>query len=235
MSDRLLGKNKSATVPFSAVLFASGNGMTFAGDMARRVIPIDLDPKQEKPELRNDFHHAPLLPWVQENRPHFLVAALTVLRAYFNAGCPSQGVSALGSFEEWSDLSRQALIWADRPDPCEGRKNIQAESDTGYEALAGLLHCWFVCYPSEAVTLARAIQDIGVRAVAEPSLVSPINEWNELFDALSKFDSRFDGKRLDSKRIGDGLRKIQGRVLDNRRFITDGSYNRAAKWRVVTL
>ena len=44
----------------------------------------------------------------------------------------------MGSFEEWSDLVRQALIWAGEDDPNEGRKNIEAESDPQYEHLATL-------------------------------------------------------------------------------------------------
>ena len=160
--------------------------MVFSGDTARRAITVDLDPECEKPEERTDFHHAPLLPWVQDNRPHFLVAALTVIKAYFNAGCPSQGVTAFGSFEEWSNLIRQALIWAGKPDPCEGRKNIEAESDTGYEALAGLLECWAKCYPNEAVTLSRALQEALSASGWKLSRVaiSSANEWNDLFERL---------------------------------------------------
>lgn len=186
VSDRLLGKNQSSTVPLRSVFFASGNNMGFTGDMARRVVPIDLDPKREKPEERSDFRHAPLLPWVKENRPRLVVDALTILKAYFNVGCPKQGVSQFGSFEEWSDLIRQALIWAGWPDPCEGRKNIEAESDSSYETHAVLLQCWQDCYGNEAATLAHAIQDASTRAVDNPSVITPGNEWNALGEALSK-------------------------------------------------
>src|SRR3712207_8645085 len=42
---------------WQAVVFASGNNMQFRGDMARRVVPIDLYPQVERPEERDDFRH----------------------------------------------------------------------------------------------------------------------------------------------------------------------------------
>ena len=103
-----------------AVFFASGNNMVFQGDMARRVVPIDLDPKIERSEERDNFRYSPLLPWILKERPRLVVAALTILKAYFAAGCPFQGVKPLGSFEEWSRLVRQALIWAGKQTHAQG-------------------------------------------------------------------------------------------------------------------
>ena len=50
------------------------------------------------------FNIPDLKAWVLLHRPELLVAALTVLRAYFVAGRPGQGLSPFGSFEAWSDL-----------------------------------------------------------------------------------------------------------------------------------
>jgi hypothetical protein len=141
-SDRILGKHESREAPLSMVWLASGNNMQFKGDTARRIVPIDLDSKMERPEERTGFHHNPLTPWVQQERPRLTVAALTIVKAYWEAGCPAQGVTPLGSFEQWSDLIRQSLIWAGEADPCEGRKGIEAESDPEYEKLATLLQTW---------------------------------------------------------------------------------------------
>jgi len=92
-SDRILGKHETQTAPWNVVLFASGNNMDFHGDAARRVVSIDLDPQMENPEERTAFAHNPLLPWVQEEHPKLLAAALTLLQAYFEAGCPAQGLT----------------------------------------------------------------------------------------------------------------------------------------------
>jgi putative DNA primase/helicase len=233
VKDRLLGGNTNQEAPWLTVIFASGNNMTFVGDMVRRVVPIDLDPKVEHPEQRGDFRHTPLLEWVKKERPQLVVAALTVLKAFFHAGCPKQpNVTEFGSFEAWSNLIRHSLIWAGFPDPCEGRKNLEEESDTSYEALATLLHCWADCYPdTQARTLKVITQDIERRKTPDPSAVTPANEWNALHEALSTYDSKYDGKRLDTKRIGNALRTIEGRVLDNQRLIRAGEFRRATEWK----
>src|SRR5262249_20367764 len=159
-SDRLLSTNESREAPLNMVWFASGNNMQFKGDTPRRVVPIDLDVPMERPEQRTDFAHDPLIPWVKQKRPGLTIAALTIVKAYFTAGCPPQGLTAMGSFEEWSTLIRQALVWAGEADPNEGRKGLEAESDPEYERLAQLLAAWERCYPSGAKTLKEVSADI---------------------------------------------------------------------------
>ena len=89
----------------------------------------------------------PLIPWIHQERPRLTVAALTIVKAYFEAGCPAQGITAMGSFEQWSDLIRQAVVWAGEADPGEGWKDLDAESNPEYEQLAQLLDAWAQCYP----------------------------------------------------------------------------------------
>jgi hypothetical protein len=233
LEDRLLGQNKSARVPILCVFFASGNNMSFKGDMSRRAIPLDLEALQERPEERTGFQHSPLLDWVKQHHPQLVAAALTILRAYFVAGCPRQGV-VLGSFEAWSDLVRSSLIWCGLPDPCEGRKDIEAESDEDYQKLSALLVCWYDCYGERAVTIKHAVDDSGVRATTTPDALTPANEWNRLHDALAEFDSKYDGKRLNTTRIGQALKTVEKRVIGKRRLLRAGTaHGGAAEWRVV--
>jgi hypothetical protein len=233
-SDRILGKHDSREAPLSMVWLASGNNMQFKGDTARRIVPIDLDPKMERPEERTGFHHNPLTPWVQQERPRLTVAALTIVKAYCAAGCPAQGVTPLGSFEPWSDLIRQSLIWAGEADPCEGRQGIEAESDPEYEKLATLLQTWEACYPlpqgqksSPAKTLHDMIADIATLKAMDKPPVAPgkpntPNEYDALQDALGAFDQRYDGKGLRRDAISNKLRVIQGRVIGTRRLVKMG-------------
>jgi len=107
--DRILGRTQTSEAPMHTVFFASGNNMRFKGDTARRVVPIDLDPRMERPEERTGFTHSPLLPWVKQEHPRLLAAALTILKAYCAADCPKQGITPFGSFEPWSDLVRSGF------------------------------------------------------------------------------------------------------------------------------
>ena len=233
-SDRVLGKTESQEAPLHMVWLASGNNIQFHGDTARRVVPIDLDPQMEKPEERDGFQHNPLLPWLYKERPRLTIAALTIIKSFFVAGCPSQDIKPLGSFEQWSALIRQTLIWTGEADPCEGRKDIEAESDPQYERLAKLLDCWDTCYPNQqdGKTLKQVGQSIDLYAATAGQ---PSNNWDELRDALGAYDPKYDGKRLNMTTIGNAFRTIQGRVIDNKRLIIDGTYQRAAKWKLTVV
>ena len=229
--DRLLGTNATKEAPMNVVFFASGNNMAFRGDLARRVVPIDLDPQMERPEERGGFTHSPLLDWIQKHRKDLLIAALTLLRAYCVAKKPPQSLTPLGSFEEWSNLIRQALVWVGMEDPCAGRKDIEAESDPEHARHADLLDAWESCYPEakDAATVSQAIADIAQRQAVHPT---PPNEWNHLLSVLGGFDKRFDGKRLDSRVLGEVFRKHHGDPIDGKRLVKAGTYNRAVKWKV---
>ena len=230
--DRILGKTQSREAPMNAVFFATGNNMAYQGDMARRVLPIDLDPRMERPEERTGFQHAPLLPWVRQHRSVLVIAALTILKAYFSAGCPSQGFTQLGSFEAWSDLIRGALVWAGEADPCEGRKSIEAENDPQYEALDILLDTWEQCYGVQAKTLNHVLQDISLYT---QDTAAPPDKWDDLQEALGAMDPRYDSKRLNTRLLGEAFSRYQGRTIDGRRFIRNGFDHKVALWKIEIL
>jgi hypothetical protein len=230
--DRILGATETKSAPMRAVFLATGNNLQYLGDVARRVVPIVLDPKLERPEERSGFIHHPLPPWVQQERPRLVIAALTIVKAFFEAGCPAQGLTPFGSFEAWSDLIRQVIVWSTGDDPCDGRKAIEATSNPEFEDLAVLLAAWEQCYGSREVTL----RDVVEETTTKMQHVGPDttrNPWNDLYDALGSCDTRFDGKRLDTNRLGSVLRGWQGRVIDGKRLVSPGkaSMNRTL-WRI---
>jgi len=101
------------TVPNAATYFATGNNLTFVGDVTRRGIRGRLDAGVERPELR-EFTTEDPVETVKRERPKYVSVCLTILRAYIVAGAPGQ-TRPLGSFEEWSRLVRDALVWLGRP------------------------------------------------------------------------------------------------------------------------
>jgi len=231
-SDRILGKQVSREAPMDVVFFASGNNMQFQGDTARRVVPIDLEPQEERPEEREGFAHSPLLPWVLKERPALVVAALTLLKAYFTAGCPPQGIKPLGSFEAWSVLIRQALIWAGEADPCAGRQDIEADSDPEFEAFNRVVATWYSCYGPQAKTVKQVVDDIDRHT--KSALVS--SDWHDLQDAVGTLDPNYPSRGLNTKLIGLALRAWRGRMVGGKRLVkvrTDR--NGVVEWRVEML
>jgi putative DNA primase/helicase len=167
-----------------------------------------------------------------QERPTLVAAALTILRAYFVVGCPSQGIKPFGSFEEWSAIVRQALVWAGEVDPCDGRKDLEAESDPDYEALSTLLTTWYACYGTRSRTLKQVVADI--RRHTQASLMS--SEWDELQDALGNLDANYTGQGLNTRVIGEALRSWKGRLIDGKRFIKASTDRKGlVEWRIEVL
>jgi hypothetical protein len=233
--------------PLNTVFFASGNPMVFHGVPARRVIPIDLDPKEENPELRTDLAHADLERWVAEHRPRLVHACLTIMRGFFVAPEVPKTLPAFGSFEVWSSVIRHAIIWAGLSDPCETRTNIEATSDPLYEKHDVLLATWQRCYNADpgkldgALTpraLASIVQDIQTRATGggkdEHGRSQPRNKWDEFTEALGALDSRYDGHKLNTDRLGKVFRTMQRRVINDRRLVADPQKDRsgAVRWKI---
>lgn len=232
VADRILGKSAKVEAPLTLVWFASGNNMQFKGDTARRVVPMDLDARMERPEERTGFAYPRLLDYVRQTRPALVSAALTIVHAYFQAGKPAQGLSPYGSFQEWSDLIRSAVVWAVGADPCEGRKNLEAESDPAFDRLATLLDCWEACYSDKDATVVQALQDVSLQ-VKPVDMNNPVNKWHELHSALSAFDPTYRGQQLNPRAIGVEISKTAGRIIDGKRFVRGMKRTKAGyPWRV---
>jgi hypothetical protein len=148
--DRILGKSQEVDLPLLPVWYGTGNNVAVAADTTRRIIHIRLDVLDEKPEERTGFRHPQLLNWISANRGRLLCSAITVLRAYFNAGMPPQGLTPFGSFEGWSGLVREAVVWTGQPDPCRTRAKLAERSDTTADALGQLISAWRQIDPAEA-------------------------------------------------------------------------------------
>jgi putative DNA primase/helicase len=108
---RILGESKAPEVQWRGTLLATGNNVTYAGDMVRRGLTCRLDAKAEVPERREfafDPHDA-----VRADRGKYVAAALTIARAYRVSGekaaCPP-----IGSYGAWSRFAREPLAWASR-------------------------------------------------------------------------------------------------------------------------
>ena len=135
--DRLLGGNTNFNARNNMLLAGTGNNVSFAQDSVRRVIVSRVVPKSETPWKE-------IYPWnpsdyAREHRRDLLQAACTVLSAFIRAGKPQPvGLAPLGSFEEWSGLIRNALIWLDYADPCTTQDELVA-TDSERDNLSRLI------------------------------------------------------------------------------------------------
>lgn len=230
VAGRLLGGNETEHVPIHTLFFFSGNNISYQDDMARRLLPITLDARVERPEERSGFTHQPLLKWVACERPRLIIKALTILSAFVDADAPEK-MPSLGSYEGWSDLVRSAVVWCGGDDPCEGRKEIQRTSNPDVENLQTLLELWHACYDVDPISLNQMVKDFQQPKVAtnNPILLA-------LRDALGAYDPRFNGTVLNTHIIGNALRSKAGRVIGDKRLVRykrpDGKRSMFSEWQI---
>ncbi len=221
ISDRILGVSESRTVPVRFVLAATGNNITLRGDLGRRVMPIDIDPRVEHPQDRTGFRYPNLLDHVRRERPRLLVAALTILRAHAVAGRPGHGGARLGSYESWDDVARSAVIWAGDVDPLAGAARIREEGDSDLEALRTLLVAWRDVYGDRWVTLGEVADDVRHAAGGDKAAFR---------DALAVYGTK--GGQLETSALGYGLRRLKGRIAGGLAIGSGEKTKRGVLWRV---
>jgi hypothetical protein len=138
--ERILGKTEmTPRLPMRVTWAATGNNIVLGPDTPRRVAHIRLDSPEENPEDRQGFRHHRLLDWVSQERPRLLAAALTLLRGYCLVGRPDMELKPWGSFEAWSDLVRNTVVWSFLPDPGETRNEIRERHDQEVSTLRAII------------------------------------------------------------------------------------------------
>lgn len=136
---RILGRSTNMDTTTNALVIATGNALRLHDDLTRRAMMIRLNAGEERPELRR-FKRDPVKDAIA-NRPKYIVAALTVLRAFI-VSKDRPALSPLGSFEDWSNLVRSALVWLGKTDPLrtmEAARATDPERERTSEILAALL------------------------------------------------------------------------------------------------
>jgi putative DNA primase/helicase len=225
-TDRLLGVSKRPTAPARAIWIATGNNLQYKGDTYRRVVPIHLDGKTEKPEERA-FRIADLRAFVAERRARLCSAALTVLRAYHCAGRPPHGAARIGSFESWDDLVRGCVVWAFDADPAGGREKVRTEADPEMEAMTALVAHWFAVFGDGILTIKAAVE------AAKPKGEGLYTTGGHpvLLAAMEAVASR-KGGGTDAGTLGYPFRKWNGRVLGGLRLERCQKGEHGVEWRV---
>lgn len=227
ITGRLLGFNKTATVPTAALFLATGNNVQVIGDMTRRVVVCNLDPRSEAPESRQ--YDRNLVTWIPEHRPRLVQAGLTALRSYIAAGRPRQPYPPMGSFEDWDLMVRRALTWLGWADPLAGTAQLES-ADPVRRKLRALLLAWYETFRSagatskEAVTRARETQPNEEGDEVRPAQAL----WETLMEYFT--DRRGD---VRSQLVGEFIRKSERRVEAGMRFENSGSTVNRQIWRVV--
>ena len=231
--DRVLGKSEQVDLPLLVTWFATGNNVQVAADTVRRIVHIRLDVLEERPEERTGFKHADLLAWIAGHRGDLLVAALTILSGFCRAGRPKQGLTPMGSFEGWSGLVREAVVWLGLPDPCLTRQGLEQSADTAHEALEGLLDAWSDFDENgNGLVLSEVIGRLYPRNTEPPMDEASV----AMRGALDNLVNCRPGQNPTARQIGNKLRTFRRRIVNKMFLDTNPSEKRrsGAVWRLHT-
>ncbi len=206
-SDRILGKSEVMTAPAFTVWMCTGNGVTLAAESTRRAIPIRLEPLTDKPEDRTGFKYPDLIHHVHEVKGRLLGAALTILAAYHAEGCPCADRPPLGSFESWSRIVRNSVLWITGEDPVSTQRTMASMLDE-HDAAA-------------ATVIRHAAQTFTGQFSAKRFLESAVED-----DIRFALDILRSGRQrredLTVKGVGRVLNKLRGRVSEGKRLMVSG-------------
>ncbi|WJJ94728.1 hypothetical protein [Neopusillimonas aromaticivorans] len=208
-------------------MFATGNALVIQGDMTRRALLCRLDPQCERPELRQ-FATNPLQ-LVRRQRAAYVRDALIVLRAFHLAGRPRQS-TPLGSFEDWSDWVRGALLWLGQSDPV-GNMTYTRDNDPKLEALRDVMHAWREVLGSEQVTVAEVIRRATQHSYNRyGDHVAPSETLREALLVVA-------GKNgaINRVSLGKWLGRQQNRRTNDMQFCKHAGADKTARWSLVEL
>jgi putative DNA primase/helicase len=213
--DRALGTNRMLRLPTTVLWTATGNNLSFRGDLASRALVSRIDAKVESPETRN-FQIPSLKHFLELERQTLVVAALTILRAYQVAGRPKQGVKPWGGFEEWSVSIREPLIWLGMADPCDTRAAVAADDPERQNSLAAIRALYEEFKDSEftAKRIIRHCKSAKLRTAVECVAIGRHGE-------------------IDASHLGWWLRRTRDRICGGLRLEVAGKKSGSNRWKIV--
>ena len=220
--DRLLGGNKNFDGPLHVTWFGTGNNVQLGADTSRRVCHIRMESPDERPELKGNFRHKELRVHVRKHRAKYLSAALTILRGWHVAGRPTHNLPNWGSYEGWSAIVREAIVFAGLSDPGETREELQMLADRDAASMRTILEEMERLDPQRhGLTAAEIIQRCQNDPAANAELRWAIEE--------------LCGK-LDSRKLGGRFRHFQRRNFGGKMLDKSGTdRTKTSRWAVFTV
>jgi hypothetical protein len=203
-ASRILGVTKDLVLSTTCLFTANGNGLIFAGGVERRVVVCCQNAKCEKPGER-DFEFRPVEK-VKANRGQYVVAALTILRAYIVAGRPLRGtLKTMASFEGWS-VVREALVWLDQPDPKISQDRVMA-ADFDLEDLRDIHDLW---------NAAIGDRQMRLRDVVEECYANEHDSRHRRL--LHAFGNVSGSEKMNVRKLGWWFTQVKDQIADGRHF-----------------
>ena len=134
-----------------ATWVATGNNVRLSSEMARRVVPIRLEPGGGTPRGAERLQAYATIAVGCDHRAQLVSACLSLIKAWIDAGRPS-GAKTLGSFERWASVLGGILENAGVEGFLRGRETLHATADYETEEWKALCAHWWTAHERNPVT-----------------------------------------------------------------------------------
>ncbi len=216
--DRKLGESVTSAIPNKTVLVASGNNLTPMSALARRSIVVRLDANTE--HLRGRvFRISNPRRYVMEHRAQYLVDALTIIRAYLQREGDFVAPVPLPSFEDWSRLAREPLLWLGMADPVITQLN---ETDDENQNIGPVFERLAANFGERTFTAGDMARVAG--GLSDPN--------NEISDMLMQMGCMEPTNQI---KVGYWLRASKDKIGGSWKLVHDGHNKVGVKWRLQKL
>jgi putative DNA primase/helicase len=210
---RILGRSEMPECESRTMTCATGNNVTYRGEVVRRGLTCTIETRVERPELREFKRDA--LAYAAANRGTFVAAALTVMRGFIAAGAP-RVCGPLGSYAAWSRMVRSPLVWLGEPDPIVSIDAARAE-DEELSSIREYFDLWenYGLDIDVDHTSNHVVEAARMRMDANGQLdLNPRTFEQFLFRVAADKNGN-----ISAIRLGLWMRKISGRVVGGRRLV----------------
>ncbi len=188
--DRQIRTSTLLTLPITNAWVATGNDVKVSDEIARRSIPIRLDPKMENPFERTGFRHNPIIEWVALNRSELVWSALTLAQAWVAEGMPPGSLS-LGKYESWAATMSGILEVSGLPGLRSNWHEWNGSRPSAEKDLREVVTVWRANFGDSEMRASQLLPVLGHLLGIDPS-----------------------GGRSSATILGTRLRNLQGRLVD---------------------
>jgi putative DNA primase/helicase len=228
---RPLGHSKIVKVRNRSLVTLTGNNPLITGDMARRALSIEIQPRSADPE--RDIYPFDPAEVTRLRRTDLLMAAFTAMRAFRLAGMPSQQLPAVGSFDDWSRKVRDLVYWLTGYDVSDAFHQNKAEDPRrqGDASLLAALYQHFGTRPFKAADPIAVHKRVTDQRRSTPTLPAPTPTEQALYEAIE--DVLGSRRANDAKAFGYWARRIKGARIEG--FILETHHNPATNANDITV
>ena len=223
---RLFGSQNKVDVDNNFVVMISGNNVETTDDSARRCLRARIFTAVDNPD-QQQFDFDPRNE-VLEDRGQLCIDALTIMRAYQVAGAPPQAGRPYGSFEQWTRIVRDPLLWLGFSDIIASNDEAR-DTDPDPDRIRRFTDGWALAGLSGSFTAKDLIDEVtGDAAVAALPASSPTaataraaaqTRCRALRDVMLEVAEDAKGKyQVSPDRLGHWFKRVRDRQVGGKRI-----------------